>query len=1178
MKPKKSDGIQAVSSLMEKVVLLLGRRGFLVFMVGLSACVKPLDYRSVLKENVVSKSVIDFSAEYLYVPSTGATSLTVAGPTIPFMLGDEKIVKLELTKEALRAYQVEMDPNYQGNPQNRSLVFEIPVSHVEYHCQEDRFRNCRNQEEENTQISWNERSQFKPDFSRVNITEVNFLPESIDRLLGGLSCMTEVSRKTLGYEFKNDHINFRIERAMVNDLRCGKIINFLSDLSSSVVSNYSLVKLNSMTTRNYRSMNYPRMDEGVFGFFKTEREFTDADNLKREEQRVRYMNRWNPNRGELVYYLSDEFNKPGNELLKKAAYDTVDRVNDGLAIAGVQFRLKLKEPEGINTGDMRYNMIILVEDPVGGLLGYGPSIVHPRTGEILVGRTVMFSGTLRHSAYGMYEEIREQRKRNAEAKKAVDGGTKKSDQAANEGDGGKKEALSGKSMANFEEYLLTLKGQNKTSPSPGVFTGTEDRGSPWENDRSKKPLTNSRAVEKVLAKAMSKASAGSKGGRGKSSDSIDILMARRHSCLLQFKEEGQTGYVSPRILKAIDGKFGSGELKKWEELSATEKQFVLDLIMPEAFAGILIHELGHNLGLRHNFKGSQDKENFYTKEELAEKGIDHLINSSSVMEYYDSYGLHDLPIFGKYDIAALRFGYQRQMTKKDGKSHLQIEGTLEEKVGPNVSKEEISEKLYLKDFLYCSDEEVAGSLGCKPFDSGTTYTEMADSAIQRYKHYVNRASLRHKRVDFNILDGSERYAKAIDGLFHEMRSFMEAMEKLKYFLNVSYEDDIWKEGGFADIKQAVIKAGEFLIDDVLIVPDLTCLLEDPKRELISVPISLLGKVSCSDVTWKEGYEYLGEMGRLFNDGKEASSKNPYVDQIDIRGSWIDKVLAAKYLFARRLQEEKSDEWSIFDHNTDNFMDLPELKEDLAKVLRLVMSDDLAVSHDVTRSKKVYKMAIPLRISQTHKIPQQLSSSLVHFLKIPVDREINFIEVLGRQIVRQEKSSDGRDFLAARTLESVGVYRTSDVLESLVPEALSVVFDGTKYAASKGNLVAFDLLSTYIAHESTEEAIKFLLRLNETNPITADTVRGFLELINEVRKGLASIDSLSHPFQIKMARLNDHHFQSIVMFYFGFILNPRGGGNLIERMNYARDVLDSNIPSIKTETKQNLDWLPNLKKK
>ena len=52
--------------------------------------------------------------------------------------------------------------------------------------------------------------------------------------------------------------------------------------------------------------------------------------------------------------------------------------------------------------------------------------------------------------------------------------------------------------------------------------------------------------------------------------------------------------------------------KPWEELSDKQKEAVITIILPEIWVPTLIHELGHNLGLRHNFAASEDKENFLT--------------------------------------------------------------------------------------------------------------------------------------------------------------------------------------------------------------------------------------------------------------------------------------------------------------------------------------------------------------------------------------------------------------------------------------------------------------------------------------------------------------------------------------------------------------------------------------
>ncbi len=262
--------------------------------------------------------------------------------------------------------------------------------------------------------------------------------------------MTETSSKPLDYEFGEKHINFRIERTMANDIRCG-YFDYLSDLTASVVSNYNLVKLDSISTKDYQSINYPYGDESEYGFFITERRYADVDNAYRLNRQARLLTRWAPDRSEVVYYLSDEFNKPENKLLKQAAYKTIERVNDGLDDVGVQFRLRLDEKAGLSTGDMRYNMIILQED-LNWLLGYSPSVVHPRTGEILASRVVLFSGALKQHVWETYEQIREER-----AKEIADKASDKKETETKNNAGkyfSNKESTSGDKSESFDKDLV----------------------------------------------------------------------------------------------------------------------------------------------------------------------------------------------------------------------------------------------------------------------------------------------------------------------------------------------------------------------------------------------------------------------------------------------------------------------------------------------------------------------------------------------------------------------------------------------------------------------------------------------------------------------------------------------------------------------------------------------------
>jgi len=119
-------------------------------------------------------------------------------------------------------------------------------------------------------------------------------------------------------------------------------------------------------------------------------------------------------------------------------------------------------------------------------------------------------------------------------------------------------------------------------------------------------------------------------------------------------------------------RFGPTERRRTGDDRRTKKQKV------EAFlTHVTVHEVGHTLGLRHNFAGSLD-------------------NQSSVMEYIDDVEAVDVgrdhP--GPYDAAAIRFLYG---------------------LSPNVPTS-----------LFCTDEDTRVDPDCAQFDTGAQ--PLVDSA------------------------------------------------------------------------------------------------------------------------------------------------------------------------------------------------------------------------------------------------------------------------------------------------------------------------------------------------------------------------------------------------------------------------------------------------------------------
>lgn len=102
------------------------------------------------------------------------------------------------------------------------------------------------------------------------------------------------------------------------------------------------------------------------------------------------------------------------------------------------------------------------------------------------------------------------------------------------------------------------------------------------------------------------------------------------------------------------------ELKRWKHLPKDLQVKTADAITVATYSNTLVHELGHNLGLRHNFKGSNDKSNYYTLEQAHQLGLNNIPAYSSTMDYAPSM-LDETPTWGLYDIAAFKFGYGRKV-------------------------------------------------------------------------------------------------------------------------------------------------------------------------------------------------------------------------------------------------------------------------------------------------------------------------------------------------------------------------------------------------------------------------------------------------------------------------------------------------------------------------------------
>lgn len=978
----------------------------------LSGCTKKTPYEALKnKEDDEAKSTIiatnsKQSDEFLYVAST-ANSSRSSDVARPYWQGEEKIVRFQFTEKSLDVVEVEKENRFSQNTTNSKLVMSIPVEHIQYSCATDVFGECTNKEEKNTEVHWSKRSKFKADFSGIKVTEVSMLPVELENLFSK-GCYSSTADKLLGYEMKADKINILMEKTFTANVDCVSSIDKLSDLTFSQVYHYSFAKLSKIASADFKPVLYPTTDENTFGFFTTEFTNLDIDNNSTEKDKVVLMNHWNPKRKVITYYLSPEFAKAGNEQIKNATELSVQRINASLVKAGVDLKIDLKQGDGSQLpGDITNSMIVLVEDPsAAGVLGYGPSVANPKTGEILSARTVMYKGILETYIKYTYEEIRRgelAKLENAENKKIIS-------LAAPSYLIRPVQTVQTDKANKSASQVVASRPKNPTSPSHSVVVAKN-------KEAIVKSLRNYTQNAKLIKK--------------------DSLLESEKHCYFTTEAISVDKKVSADVLEVM-----GDDLTAWEDLSTAQKKQVLDILMPVAWIPTLVHELGHNLGLRHNFSGSEDKANYFSKDELAASGVEHDIPYSSVMDYGAS-ELNLLPTMGNYDIAALRYGYNRQVETING-DIMQLTSSLEK-----FKTASTTAQVALKDYMYCTDENVGANAGCKRFDAGTSYAEIAQHLVKDYEEKYYLRNFRNQRLNFSLMSDLA-YANRIAYTFDNLRTFFEVRERLKNEFSLSDSDPAWTEVEWLkDLNDAVAISGNFFIK-VLTTPELTCAVAPaatPNQIQFLIPIDGLSKSSanCYEAQLNPAFTVVGQFGKSFQSRKSALSTNAYIDQIDVRGTWIDKVLAAKYLFARKTGAFN------FDKFTDNYTDLPEFKEKLMDLSLQIALNKVATEVTVRDESGMPLISGVVNVDtfKTHTIPELVSPYISTALGVPVSASY-FTETYLKTIRTESTSTLDSKLkgLEMSNLVSVLKYEQStSISEDALKSSLQFVIGHTKYLAN-----------------------------------------------------------------------------------------------------------------------------------
>lgn len=712
-------------------------------------------------------------------------------------------IKFILSDDQIRAVNVNVAQGLSTqDTHNLRTVLRIPISWKEY-----RAKNSGSQdglaEEEVDENAPQQRPYIQFDFEALKTVMNDGKDNQIRHI-----------------ELDQDYIGITIEKADQNSSELARTIK------------YSFLRAKK---RNYEPKKVFVDDQERFGYFVSVKPFIDNYKIhwKEDIENLLLINRFNPKNGKIVFYLSE--NTPDKfRPIAQAAVDAWDKAFKQ-AVQGTgkpPLSIVLHPKKKVSLGDLRYNVINLIESvSEGNLLGFGPSIVDPTTGETISATSNVHVTPIRS---GLVSYIRRHIQREAgllqgqsfvshldedilakliaqnpdEVPPLFGGNLGKANASAPT-----PESSSSQSEL-FQAVDQVLEGQPAVASTPKYsaaqkmgltgaaiklnFTGKVpsivSQFYPTQKVKLYRPQSTSPTVSKRIANParmgglLGKIAQGNQETLQEVVDSIDITQnlvpaqSVRSSSSIEHLHLHQHNHMETVEVPMIDphqneSRFHSSlntlnahniirqikkhcsevdqyidQLKQAREenpslLKTSNELAVLescsDKILAPKVISTLVHELGHNFSLAHNFMGSVDEANFHSTD-LTQ--TEEVVRSSSVMEY-THFNEDRLTIAGAYDIAAIRYGYFDAIEDSEGNiQSLDPKKSIKENL--EVLSQAAAAPVTAKKFLYCNDAQASlrENPMCDRHDAGITPLEKVTQKINDFWAIYRVASFRDGRI------------------------------------------------------------------------------------------------------------------------------------------------------------------------------------------------------------------------------------------------------------------------------------------------------------------------------------------------------------------------------------------------------------------------------------------------
>lgn len=549
-------------------------------------------------------------------------------------------------------------------------------------------------------------------------------------------------------------------------------------------------------------------------------------------------------------------------------------------------------------GDLRTSMIAWIDQPSSGSpLGYGPVASDPETGEIIQGNSFIYgaaidsyksyigdvydliTGEVTDEAFMSGENVRDYYQNvsgNVFPPTFPQNGFRVGDVDQLQS---LKEHLRG--MKDYAEQLNRL-GPSARTPFKYKLAGTHLERMLFDNDEWK--ASNGIALDRLITEEELDAVSPFREGfwdRTQRFEKVQSIRSQSKNCIYE-----QNEYTDATVSWLAE-RYASQGLGREEALAR---------LMESIFRGVTEHEMGHNMGLRHNFEASFDADNYFpeyyallhdpdlrdpTPEEFGYVADDpdtpaneyrpltpeeyqaysqarrearrrrdaagiKMHQYSSIMDYGGQF-YSDFNGLGKYDLAAIKFGYGKLVEVFDGPPNVSRSNRLTvpwylggescttnaecpysgrgQECVPATSGSQrrtcsswdadaaqSAGEMPVVKYRFCSDERTADRPFCNRFDEGASSLEIVENLIESYdRNYLFNNFRRYRRY-FGPSYGNRIWSRYFSMMGKQYASLL---YQLYYNQNATLSSG---PGSFSDMLSASVLAMNFF-ERVLATPD-----------------------------------------------------------------------------------------------------------------------------------------------------------------------------------------------------------------------------------------------------------------------------------------------------------------------------------------------------------------------